>query len=507
MNAYERLEAHHRRLFHLDHVGAIVGWDEATMMPRGGGPARADAMATLAELRHERACDPQVGELLDEASRASQAAQTSGALGEWQQANLRRMRRSWVRNTALPGALVGARTRARTRSEQAWRELRAANDWAGFRPYLEEVLALEREAAQALGQALSCAPYDALIDEFNPGLRQAYIDPIFAELAAFLPDFIERAVQASERRARVEPAGSFPVEQQRALCMQVMKALGFDFEHGRLDVSHHPFCGGVPRDVRITTRYSETSFISALMGLIHETGHGRYEQGLPDAWLGQPVGRSHGMAVHESQSLFFEMQLGRSLAFCTFLAPLVREAFPAQAAARPEAFTSENLHASYIHVERSLIRVDADEATYPTHVLLRYDIEKDLLAGRLQVADIPERWAEGMQRLLGLDTRGNDRDGCMQDVHWPAGIFGYFPSYTLGAIIAAQLFEALSRAVPDLDQSIARGELGAVVSWLSDAVWSQASRYELDELLQRATGAPLSARAYRAHLERRYLGG
>jgi carboxypeptidase Taq len=211
------------------------------------------------------------------------------------------------------------------------------------------------------------------------------------------------------------------------------------------------------------------------------------------------------MAVHESQSLFFEMQLGRSEPFCAFLAPLVRQAFPAHAAAQPEAFTPDNLHASYIHVERSLIRVDADEATYSTHVLLRYGIEKDLIAGRMQVADIPECWAEGMQRLLGLDTRGNDRDGCMQDVHWPAGIFGYFPSYTLGAIIAAQLFAALSREVPAFEQSITRGELHAIVTWLSDAVWSQASRYELDDLLQRATGEPLSARAYRAHLERRYL--
>lgn len=503
MNAYERLEAHHQRLSHLDHVSAIVAWDEAAMMPTGGGPARADALATLVELRHERACDPQVGQLLDQVSPAA------ATLSEWQQANLRRMRRAWIRNTALPGALVGARMRARVRSEQAWRALREANDWAGYRPYLEQVLALEREAAQALGQALGCAPYDALIDEFNPGLRQAYIDPIFTELAAFLPDFIDRAVEVAARRPRIVPAGPFPVEQQRALCIQVMKALGFDFDHGRLDISHHPFCGGVPRDVRITTRYSESSFISALMGLIHETGHGRYEQGLPEAWLDQPVGRSHGMAVHESQSLFFEMQLGRSRPFCAFLAPLVRAAFPAHAAAQPEAFTPENLHASYIHVERSLIRVDADEATYSSHVLLRYDIEKDLLAGRMQVADIPERWAEGMQRLLGLDTRGNDRDGCMQDVHWPAGIFGYFPSYTLGAMIAAQLFAALSRAVPapeqSIDQAIARGELDAIVAWLSDAVWSQASRHELDDLLRRATGEPLSARAYRAHLERRYL--
>jgi carboxypeptidase Taq len=500
MNAYQRLEAHHRQLFHLDHASSMLSWDEAAMMPTGGGSARAESLATLAELRHERACHPELGALLDE------AAQAASSLEPWQRANLARMRRAWVRNTAIPSTLVGARSRARTRSEQAWRALRPLNDWASFRPHLEEVIGYEREVASILGQAFHCTPYDALLDEWNPGLQQAQIDPIFDELAEFLPDFIERAVTASARRRVVTAAGPFPIELQRKLCMRVMAALGFDFEHGRLDVSPHPFCGGVPRDVRITTRYSEASFISALMGLIHETGHGRYEQGLPESWLGQPVGMAHGMAVHESQSLFFEMQLGRSRPFCTFVAPLVREAFPQHAAAQPEAFTPANLYASYTRVERSLIRVDADEATYPTHVLLRYEIEKDLIAGSTRVADIPERWAEGMQRLLGLDTRGNDRDGCMQDVHWPSGAFGYFPSYTLGAIITAQLFKAMSGAIADLDARIERGEISEIAAWLDNAIWSQASSHDLDELLRRATGEPLSVRAYRAHLERRYLG-
>lgn len=500
MNAYQRLEAHHRQLSHLDHASSILSWDEAAMMPTGGGSARAEAMATLAELRHERACHPELGQLIEE------AAQTASSLDPWQRANLAHMRRAWLRNTAIPAALVGARSRARTRSEQAWRALRPLNDWASFRPHLDEVIAFEREVASILGQAFGCAPYDALLDEWNPGLQQAQIDPIFGELAGFLPDFIERAVAASARRPVVTATGPFPIEQQRRLCMRVMAALGFDFQHGRLDVSPHPFCGGVARDVRITTRYSEANFTSALMGLIHETGHGRYEQGLPETWLGQPVGTAFGMAVHESQSLFFEMQLGRSRPFSTFVAPLVREAFPTHAAAQPEAFTPDNLYASYIRVERSLIRVDADEATYPTHVLLRYEIEKDLIAGTMRVADIPERWAESMQRLLGLDTRGNDRDGCMQDVHWPSGAFGYFPSYTLGAIIAAQLFAAMSKAVGDVDRKIAQGEFGEIADWLGNAIWSQAACHDLDSLLERATGEPLSVRAYRAHLERRYLG-
>ncbi|WP_045121459.1 carboxypeptidase M32 [Haliangium ochraceum] len=496
MDAYRRLEDHHRQLFHLDHVSAITSWDEATMMPSGGGAARSDALATLAELRHERACAPELGALFDEAA--------GGQLDEWQRANLAHMRRAWLRNTALPVALVGARSRARSRCEQAWRTQRASGDWAGFQPLLEEVVKIEREVAGILGQAFQCAPYDALLDDYNPGLRQQHIDPVFEKLGAFLPDFIERAVQRSDARAVQAPSGPFPVAAQRALCTRLMGALGFDFERGRLDVSHHPFCGGVPRDVRITTRYDEGDYTTALLGLVHETGHGRYEQNLPEAWVEQPVGAAHGMAVHESQSLLFEMQVGRSQPFMRFAAPLIAEAMDPEGK-QPAAFTPENLYAGQIRVTRSLIRVDADEATYPSHILLRYELEKELMSGALEVADIPARWDEGMQRYLGLDTRGNFRDGCMQDVHWPAGLFGYFPSYTLGAIIAAQLFAALRQAVPDVDEQIAAGDFAALSDWLRRAIWSQASRYDLDALLEHATGAPLSVDAYLAHLERRYL--
>ena len=283
-----------------------------------------------------------------------------------------------------------------------------------------------------------------------------------------------------------------------------MGALGFDFEHGRLDTSHHPFCGGVPGDVRVTTRYDEDDYTSALMGLVHETGHARYEQNLPARWIDQPVGLAHGMALHESQSLLFEMQVGRSRPFLRFAAPLIAAAMDPEGR-QPEAFTPENLDAGQRRVARSLIRVDADEATYPTHVLLRYELETALIEGAIEVAEIPARWAEGMQRLLGLDIGGELRDGCMQDVHWPAGLFGYFPSYTLGAIIAAQLFAAIERAIPGLDEQLAAGDFGALSRWLEGAVWSQASRYGLDALLERATGGPLSLDAYRAHLERRYL--
>lgn len=494
---YGELERRFRVQSNLAHAEAFLSWDEATMMPARGGAARAEAMATLAELRHEQAIDPALGELLERAAEP--------ALDEWQRRNLELMRVRYRRATALPTELVRARTHARIRTEQAWRRQRADNDWEGFRPLLEEVVALEREAAQALGTALSLDPYDACIDGHDPGVRRALIDPIFDELAEFLPGFVEQAVERSAERGAIVPEGSFPVAAQRALGLELMKVVGFDLERGRLDTSHHPFCGGVPQDVRITTRYDEDDFLTALMGVLHESGHGKYEQALPARWVDQPVGNPVGMAVHESQSLLLEMQICRSRAFMELAAPHMRRAFPEQAARQPEAFTADNLYALHTRAERSRIRVDADEATYPCHILLRYGIERDLIGGRLEVRDIPARWDAEMRRLLHLDTRGDHRNGSMQDVHWASGAFGYFPSYTLGAMIAAQLVAALRRDVPDLDTLIARGDFSALDRWLGERIWSQASRFGTLELVEHATGSPLGTAAYRTHLARRYL--
>ncbi len=497
--AYQELESRYRVQAHLSHAAEILAWDEATMMPPGGGAARGDAMASLAELRHERATDPALADLFEAAE--------GEALDDWQRQNLALMRKDHRRATALSRELVGARTRARVRCEQAWRRQRAENDWQGHRPLLEEVVRLEREVAAALADALDLDAYDALIDGYDPGLRRAAIDPLFAELAAFLPAFLERALGAAQQRAAIVPRGPFPIDRQRALGVELMRAVGFDFERGRLDVSHHPFCGGVPQDVRITTRYDEADFTTSLMGVLHETGHAKYEQGRPLRWIDQPVGRAAGMALHESQSLLMEMQICRGRPFFEFAAPRIRAAFPDRAGEQPEAFTVDNLARLHIHVERSLIRVDADEATYPSHILLRYEIERDLVAGRISVADIPARWDEGMQRLLGLDTRGNYRDGCMQDVHWASGAIGYFPSYTLGAMIAAQLMATAKRDLPDLDARLAAGDLSPLDTWLRERIWSQGMRHAPLDLVARASGTPLSTAAYRAHLERRYIDG
>lgn len=496
--SYAALQAHYRTLFQLRHAEAMLGWDEATMMPAGAGPARAEALATLRGLIHERATAPELEDLFA-------AAEAEGGLDPWQAANLREMKRAWLRETSIPRDLVEAASGAESQSEQAWRVLRSANDWRSFRPLLETVVSLKRETAQALSARLGLSPYDALLDGYEPGARRAAIAPLFEELRAALPPLIERILEKQSRETVLVPPGPFPVERQRWLGAELMSRVGFDWTRGRLDVSHHPFCGGVPTDVRITTRYDEEDFQTALMGVMHETGHAKYEQNLPAAFLEQPVGSARGMSVHESQSLLQEMQICRSREFIELLAPLLEQAFPRAVAREPRAFTPDNLYRLATRVKKDFIRVDADEATYPCHVLLRFEVEEALIDGKLRVADIPDVWDEKMQELLGLSTRGNDRDGCMQDVHWAAGLFGYFPTYTLGALTAAQLFQALTQALPGARDDIRRGEFGGINGWLREHVWSLGSLLETPELVRRATGKDLGTEAFLTHLERRYL--
>lgn len=296
------------------------------------------------------------------------------------------------------------------------------------------------------------------------------------------------------------PEGPFDIARQRELGLDAMKLLGFDFNGGRLDVSAHPFCGGVPEDVRITTRYNENELFSALFGVIHETGHARYEQNLPREWLGQPVALARSTALHESQSLFFEMQLGRSEAFLTRMLPHITARFGEQ-----PALASANYIAWNQRVKPGYIRVDADEVSYPAHVVLRYEIERALIEGEIEVEDIPALWDEKMQAWLGLSTHGDYRNGCMQDIHWTDGGFGYFPSYTLGAMYAAQLFNAARRALPNLDRDIANGEFGTLFDWLRQNIWQHGSRFTTEQLVVNATGEDLNPAYFRQHLEARYL--
>jgi carboxypeptidase Taq len=499
--SYRALEERHRRINQLDHACAILDWDQAVIMPERAGAARAESLSTLRGLRHELATETALAELFEQSERERQR----GDLNEWQVANLREMTRQYRRAICVPTDLVEAASRAEAHSEQAWRGLRAKNDWLSFRPYLEEVVSLKRQVGQALSETLGCSAYDALIDGFEPGIGSKQIDVLFDDLRSFLPAFLQQGLERQRSDQVVSAVGPFDTAAQKELGRRLMGAVGFDFSMGRLDVSHHPFCGGVPRDVRITTRYREDDFTSSLMGVLHETGHAKYEQGLPEAWLNQPVGIARGMATHESQSLFAEMLIARGPAFLQFAARFIAEAFPEQAKAQPKAFEAHNLHLLSTRIRPGLIRVDADEVTYPSHVILRYEIERDLIGGRCEVKDIPDRWEALLGELLGLSCRGNDKDGCMQDVHWPAGAFGYFPLYTVGALLAAQLHHAVMRDIPTLDEQIVQGKFEALDSWLRERIWSKASLLDFNELVLSATGEPLDTQHFKAHLKRRYL--
>jgi len=491
--AYDRLTRRAARLGALGEAAAILHWDASTMMPRGGGTARGEQLATLAGLAHEMMTAPDMADDLRDAT-----AETA-----WDIANLALMRRAHARATALPTALVEATARANSACEKIWREAKAAADFAMVRPALEEVLRLQRQTAQALSAAIGLAPYDALMESYQPGVTAAEVEPVFDAYEAFLHEALPRAEEIQARRGPPLPLpGPFPAGKQRELCRSLSLRLGLEAEHSRLDESVHPFCGGTPSDVRITTFYSEAHPAKALLGVLHETGHALYERGLPEAFARQPVGESAGMAAHESQSLIIEMQACRSDAFLSFLGPELHRLYGGDAA----PYAPDNLARLWRRVGRGFIRVDADELTYPAHVILRFRLERAMIEGRLAIADLPGAWAEGLRSLLGI-TPPDDAQGCLQDIHWHDGGFGYFPSYTLGAMAAAQLMKAARAAAPGLDAALAQGDLSPLLGWLRLNVHGHGASLGFQELLRAATGKPLDPMDFQAHLAMRYLDG
>ncbi|MBI3443850.1 MAG: carboxypeptidase M32 [Magnetospirillum sp.] len=493
--AYDLLEARFRKMNAISEALSVLSWDMATMMPEGAAEPRAEQVATLKGINHELLTAPDLEPLLDQAA--------TEALDPWRTANLREMRRDWIHASALPADLVDALARAESACEMVWRQARPAADFKQVLPALKLLLGLVRDVGQIKAERLGVSIYDALLDQYEPLGRAAEIDPVFDHLEGFLPGFIGEVLDAQASRPPfLDLSGPFPVERQKALGIRMMEVLGFDFRHGRLDVSHHPFCGGYPGDIRVTTRYNEDDFASAFMGVLHETGHALYEFGLPSGhWRPQPVGRARGMVVHESQSLLMEMQACRSREFAGFVAPLLRDSFGVGGA----AWEPDNLYRRGIRVKRGFIRVEADEVTYPAHVIIRYRLEKALIEGRMELDDLPAAWNEGYGRLLGI-TPPDDRVGCLQDIHWFGGAWGYFPTYTLGAMTAAQLFDAAGKADADVAPGIGRGDFKPLLAWLRANIHSKGSLLSTSDLLTQATGRPLDPAVFEAHLRRRYLG-
>jgi carboxypeptidase Taq len=491
---YQQLEQEFRRLHAFRGAASLLRWDAAVMMPRGSAHVRGEQLAALDAECHALLTSPKVSRLIERA----QANQSQ--LEDWQLANLREMRRERDRAIATPLSLVTRFARATSVAEVRWLEAKQENNFALFAPHLEEVVALTRDKAQVLSQALGLAPYDALIDGFSPGFLSAELDALFRVVGRRLPSLIRDAIELQAERPPLPIAGKVGVSKQRALAIEVMRALGFPFDRGRLDEASHAFTEGVWGDVRVTTRFDVTDPFTGLMGVLHEVGQAMYDLGLPEAWRDQPVGRDRGMALEEGQSLLLEMLIGRSRPFLQWLRPLLEKHFGATG---PE-WNVENLYHTLTRVRRSAIRADADELTYPVHIMVRYELEKQILDGTLPVRDLPGAWGDALERRLGLRP-ANDAEGCLQDVHWAVGSFGYFPSYALGGFIAAQLYESLRAEAEHFDAEIAAGRFGGLFDWLRRNVHARGASVGAQELIRDATGKSLTAAPWLRYAEAKYL--
>jgi carboxypeptidase Taq len=478
----------------LASCSALLGWDEQTHMPHGGAEHRGNQVALLAGLHHEKTTHPKIGELLSE-------LETSELIRDIEappSVNVRQIRRSYNRVTKLPRALVEELAKVTSVGQSEWVEARKAKNFKQFKPTLERIFALKREEASCIGIG-DCA-YDSLLDEFEPGARSASLKTLFAALRDDLVPLVSGIRDAEQRPDKTLLTRDFAVDRQRIFGEAIAVAVGFDFQRGNLDITAHPFCTGIgPGDCRITTRFDKNDFSEGLFGILHEVGHGLYEQGLETSHFGTPMGEAISLGVHESQSRLWENFVGRSREFWRYAFPLAKQVFhDALHDVDADAF-----HFAVNQVEPSFIRVQSDEVTYNLHILIRFELEHALLSGDLQAGDLPGAWNEAYAKYLGLHP-ADVAEGCLQDIHWSAGLVGYFPTYTLGNLYAAQLFDRVGIDLPDLPQLLARGEFAPLLDWLRTRIHKHGQRYQPVELIERATGKPLDHRPFIDALAAKY---
>lgn len=494
--AYAALVDHLKQTATLESCSSVLGWDEQTYMPAGGAGHRANQLSLLAGMCHERATSPIVGELLVECAGLPDVNNPDSPVA----ANLREVRRDYDRATKLPRRLVEELSHTCTMAQQAWVGARKKSSFKEFLPWLEKIVALKREEAQAIGFTKGGVPYDALLDAFEPGMTAAEVQKLFDPLKTELVKLISAIRDSGRAPQREILTRIYPVDAQREFSIAAAKQIGFNFDEGRLDVAHHPFCSGFgPGDCRLTTRYDEHHFPGAFFGTLHEAGHGMYEQGLNREAYGLPVGTACSLGIHESQSRMWENFVGRSRAFWTSFYPKAQSAFP-------ESLGSTSLDAFYgaiNDVQPSFIRVEADEATYNLHILLRFDLERLLIAGDLKPADVPEAWNKTFTSYFGI-TPPDDARGCLQDIHWSGGMIGYFPTYALGNMFAAQFFETANRELGDLSTRFAKGDFAPLKNWLGEKIHRQGRQYRAQQLVQRVAGAPLSHEPLVRHLRAKF---
>lgn len=489
---HDKLVEHLREAGRLEAIGGLLGWDQETCMPPAGAEQRSEQLALVARLHHERMVSPRLAELLEKVGEEVQ-----GDVGSERHALWREARRDHDKAVKVPASLVAETARTTSLAREAWVEARQTSDFSRFRPWLERVVDLKRQYAEAVGYAEQ--PYDALLDDYEPGATVSRVAPVLRELEELTVPLV-RAIGASSRRPTPGLLkGRFPRQRQEQFLRAVVEDMGFDMKAGRIDVAPHPFCSGSgPRDVRLTTRYDEENLTSALFSAVHEAGHGLYEQGLPAEHAYTPLGKAASLVLHESQSRLWENFLARSLAFWKHYLPRLERLFPGLA-----GVSLDDFHFAINQVAPSLIRVDADEVTYNLHIVLRFGIETDIFSGRVEVGDLPELWNRRMEELLGIRP-GDDASGLLQDIHWSIGGMGYFCTYSLGNLAAARWHEALRSRLGDLDALLARGELRPIREWLCEHVHRHGMRYRTDELLERETGKPLGVNSLARYFREKF---
>jgi carboxypeptidase Taq len=483
-----------RQIGLLRSCSSLLGWDEETYMPKAGTAHRSEQQALLSGLCHDLLTDEALGELLD---RVGASELTNDPTGD-PAVNVRETRRLRDRAVKVPKKLVEDLARTTTLAVEAWREARKNAHFPTFQPWLEKVVDLRRRQAECIGYEKLA--YDALIDEFEPGQTTDSLEGILKPLGTELAELVKELAEAPRQPNREILTREFPVDAQRELSLSAAGAIGFDFTAGRLDVSTHPFSTSIgPGDARITTRYDAHCFSDAFMGTLHEAGHGMYEQGLPAEHFGTPRGEAVSYGIHESQSRMWENFVGRSRPFWEHFFPQAQKHFPVALG----DLSLDDFYFALNDVQPSFIRVEADEATYNLHILVRFELEQAMIGGDLPVADVPGAWNETFDRYLGL-APPDDAQGCLQDIHWSGAMFGYFPSYSLGNLYAAQFFAQARADLGDLDTQFARGEFAPLLGWLREQIHSQGQRYRAAELVETVTGEPLSYRPLVEHLRGKY---
>lgn len=490
MTSYESLIALYRDKCLIDSAAGVLGWDERTYLPTKGSTFRSEQMALLAKLSHEKLTSPRIGELLGEL----EASKLEGDAA----VNVREIRRAYNRAVKMPARLVEELARTTTRAQNVWQEARSKNDFPAFAPWLEKIVTLKREEAQAVGYKES--PYDALLDEYEPGMTAKAVTKVFADLRAELVPLVG-AIIASPKKPRKDLLNrEFAIDRQHLSGQAAAAAIGFDFAAGRLDVTTHPFCSGMgPGDCRLTTRYALREFNQGFFGILHEAGHGIYEQGLVGDHFGTPLGQACSLGIHESQSRLWENQVGRGRPFWEHFFPRTQQMFPGVI----DDVSLDDWVFAINNVERSFIRVEADEATYNLHIILRFELEQALMTGDLKPADVAGVWKEKFKSFFDL-TPPSDAQGCLQDIHWSGGGIGYFPTYTLGNLFAAQFMATARRDLPGLDDDFRRGVFGRLKTWLNQKIHQHGQRHRPGELCQLATGQPLSHQPLLAYLRGKY---